>query len=66
MSKKPENNKEADISGYKPGIKVIHEKFGEGTVIQVKGSGSSAIADVAFKGIGIKSLAIRFAPMKIK
>ncbi len=55
----------AEYSGYRTGIKVIHKKFGEGTVIAVKGSGDTMIVDVAFKGVGIKSLSAKYAPMEI-
>ena len=53
------------FSGFKSGVKVRHAKFGEGTVIAVKGSGENLIVDVAFKGVGIKSLSAKFAPMEI-
>ena len=55
----------ATSSAYKSGIMVKHAKFGVGTVITVKGSGDNIIVDVAFKGIGVKSLSARFAPMEI-
>ncbi|MBQ3115712.1 MAG: UvrD-helicase domain-containing protein [Clostridia bacterium] len=50
---------------YKCGMKVKHPKFGEGTVITVKGAGDNAIIDVAFKGVGIKALAVKYAPLEI-
>lgn len=61
----PKENKNADYAGYKRGIKVQHVKFGEGTVIDVKGSGDNIIVDVAFKGVGIKALSVKYAPMEI-
>lgn len=65
--KRAEKTKQAaaNSAAYKSGTKVKHAKFGEGTVIAVKGSGDNIIVDVAFKGIGIKSLSARFAPMQI-
>ncbi len=54
-----------NYSGYKSGVKVKHVKFGEGIVIATKGSGDNLIVDVAFKGVGIKSLSAKFAPMEI-
>ena len=54
-----------DISKFKAGKRVKHVKFGVGTIIQVKGSGSNAIADVAFKGIGVKSFSLALAPMEV-
>ena len=62
---KPTVNKKANLSGYKPGCRVKHVKFGEGTVIAVKGQGDNVIADVAFKGVGVKSLSVKYAPMEI-
>ena len=64
--KKPEPNKNTDFGGYRSGAIVAHAKFGEGTIIQVKGNGTQMVVDVAFKGIGIKSLAVAFAPIKLK
>nr|MBO4518292.1 UvrD-helicase domain-containing protein [Clostridia bacterium] len=61
----PTENKNADFKGYKRGIKVKHAKFGEGTVIDVKGTGENIIVDVAFKGVGIKALSVKYAPMEI-
>ncbi len=61
----PKENKSANFNGYRRGIKVKHIKFGEGTVIDVKGNGENITVDVAFKGVGIKSLSVKFAPMEI-
>ncbi len=65
QSSKPKANINTDYSKYKTGVKVKHVKFGEGTVIAVKGAGDGLIVDVAFKGVGIKSLSAKFAPMEI-
>ena len=56
--------KAQSAAGYKTGDKVRHVKFGEGIVIQVKGTEGNLIVDVAFKSVGIKSLAAKFAPME--
>ena len=56
--------KAQSAAGYKTGDKVRHVKFGEGIVIQVKGAEGNLIVDVAFKSVGIKSLAAKFAPME--
>ena len=63
-SAKPEQ-KNTVLTGYKSGRKVSHPKFGTGTIIQVKGEGKSLVIDVAFPGLGIKSLAVAYAPIKI-
>ncbi len=62
---KPKEQKGVDYAGFKSGVKVKHAKFGEGTVIAVKGSGENVIVDVAFNKIGIKSLSAKFAPMEL-
>lgn len=62
---KPKVNTNAVVAGYKAGVKVRHVKFGEGIVISTKGAGDNIIVDVAFKGVGIKSLSAKFAPMEI-
>ncbi|MBR5900683.1 MAG: hypothetical protein IKZ38_04765, partial [Clostridia bacterium] len=53
------------INSYRAGLKVKHAKFGEGIVITTKGQGDNLIVDVAFKGVGIKSLSAKYAPMEI-
>lgn len=62
---KPKENVNFNQKAYKSGAKVRHARFGEGTVITVKGDGDNIIVDVAFKGVGIKSLSAKFAPMEI-
>ena len=59
-SSKPKENS-SNLSGYKSGTKVRHQKFGDGIVIKMDGE----IAEVAFKGVGIKKLAVKYAPMEI-
>ncbi|MBE5765227.1 MAG: ATP-dependent DNA helicase PcrA [Clostridiales bacterium] len=61
---KPEQ-KNSSFAGYKSGKKVVHQKFGTGTIIQVKGEDKNLIIDVAFPGVGIKSLAVAYAPIKL-
>lgn len=48
-----------------PGEIVWHPKFGEGIVIEVKGSGPEAVATVNFK-VGTKHLVLGYAPLKLK
>lgn len=62
---KPKVNANYKQNQYKCGTKVKHTKFGEGIVVSVKGEGENVIVDVAFKGIGIKALSAKFAPMEI-
>ncbi len=62
---KPKVNENAEYSKYKAGVKVKHLKFGVGTVINVKGEGDNVIVNVAFNGVGIKALSVKYAPMEI-
>lgn len=54
-----------DYTKFRPGAKVKHVNFGEGTIITVQGVGASMVADIAFKGYGVKKLAVKFAPIQI-
>jgi DNA helicase-2/ATP-dependent DNA helicase PcrA len=46
-----------------PGDTVRHDKWGEGVVISVNGTGSDARATVAFEEVGEKHLMLAFAPL---
>lgn len=61
----PVKSVSSDRGGYKTGVRVKHAKFGEGTVIDVRGEGDNIIVNVAFKGVGIKALSVKYAPMEI-
>ncbi len=65
QSNRPKENSKVEYSKYVRGGKVRHVKFGEGTVIDVKGEGENVIVHVAFQGVGIKALSAKFAPMEI-
>ena len=65
LGNKPKENANYKNVKYSSGVKVRHTKFGVGTVITVKGEGENIIVDVAFPGVGIKSLSAKFAPMEI-
>ena len=64
---KPAQNKQSAAGGtvFAPKMKIKHVKFGEGTIISVKESGKNTVIDVAFKGVGIKSLVAALAPIEI-
>lgn len=55
------NEKNKNISKFEKGQKVKHKVFGEGVIILIKGEN----ADVAFKGVGIKTLSLKFAPLEV-
>ena len=44
--------------------RVIHEKFGEGTVTDISGSGSSMLVAIDFDSVGVKRFAAAYAPIK--
>ncbi|WP_026886543.1 DNA helicase PcrA [Clostridium beijerinckii] len=53
------------ISEATLGRKVIHEKFGKGTIVAVQDSGSDKKLTVAFDKQGVKSLLLSFAKLKM-
>lgn len=50
---------------FKPGMRVSHPQFGEGTVSAVSGVGSTAIITISFDRSGIRRLAAGYAPLTI-
>jgi DNA helicase II / ATP-dependent DNA helicase PcrA len=53
-----------EVIHLEPGDRVTHDSFGLGTVVQVEGSGESAMAHVEFGDQGIKRLLLRYAPLE--
>ncbi|ACX89886.1 DNA helicase II [Pectobacterium parmentieri WPP163] len=51
-------------SGYKLGQRVRHAKFGEGTIVNLEGSGDHARLQIAFQGQGIKWLVAAYARLE--
>jgi DNA helicase-2/ATP-dependent DNA helicase PcrA len=49
----------------KRGVRVFHETFGEGRVVEIAGQGDKAKAMVDFQKFGRKSLMLKFANLKI-
>ena len=43
---------------------MLHTTFGMGKVVATAGSGDKATADVDFGSVGVKRLALRFAPIE--
>ena len=54
-----------DLSVFSLGKKVMHPKFGEGTIVGMRGTGSNMILDIAFDGLGIKQLSASLAPLTV-
>ncbi|MFP1737375.1 DNA helicase II [Lonsdalea quercina] len=55
----------ASDSGYQLGQRVSHAKFGEGTIVNLEGSGDHCRVQVAFPGQGIKWLVAAYAKLNI-
>ncbi len=58
-------NTSAQISAIMPGMKVHHDKFGTGKVLNIEGAGDSRKATVFFEGSGQKQLMLKFAKLTI-
>lgn len=54
-----------DASGLQTGMEVVHEKFGEGKVVNIEGNGSNKIASIFFASYGTKKIMLKFARLKI-
>ena len=52
------------LTGLKVGDDVEHSVFGEGVVIEIKGTGEKAEVTVRFREKGTKHLALAWAPLK--
>ena len=50
--------------GFRPGQKVRHPKYGEGTVYRREGEGEDAKITVQFEGFGLKKLVERYAQLE--
>ncbi|MDN3679620.1 DNA helicase II [Vibrio tapetis subsp. quintayensis] len=51
-------------TGFSLGARVMHPKFGEGTIINFEGSGPQSRVQVAFNGEGIKWLVTQYAKLE--
>jgi DNA helicase-2/ATP-dependent DNA helicase PcrA len=60
----PESDPSPRLTVVRPGDRVSHDKFGDGTVVSTSGSGQSAHAKIAFDTAGSKSFALRYAPLR--
>ena len=50
--------------GFRPGQRVRHPKYGEGTVYQREGEGEEAKITVQFPGFGLKKLVEKYAQLE--
>ncbi len=61
---KPKTEPAMDMSGFKAGDRVMHRKFGKGTVISAQAFGKDAILVVDFETVGTKRLMAAFSKME--
>jgi DNA helicase II / ATP-dependent DNA helicase PcrA len=54
----------AELLGLVVGDRVVHGKWGEGTVVETAGEGDDSEAAVDFASVGRKQLLLRMAPLK--
>jgi DNA helicase-2/ATP-dependent DNA helicase PcrA len=62
---KPKATSLQATGSYKPGQSVSHDKFGEGVVLQMEGSGAQERAQINFKQVGVKWLMLAYAKLEI-
>ena len=48
---------------YRPGDRVMHRKFGEGTVEKIWAKGGDAYISISFTAYGTKEFALSLAPI---
>ena len=58
--------KTVDFSKIKVGAKVVHPKFGEGTISEVTPNSSNHCVKIKFEGVGEKMLSLDYAPIEFK
>jgi DNA helicase-2/ATP-dependent DNA helicase PcrA len=49
--------------GLKPGDRVKHSKWGEGTVVDIDGMDEDAEISIHFASVGLKHLILKYAPI---
>lgn len=54
-----------DFSKFCEGARVVHKKFGYGTITAIKGSGDNTYAEVFFDKLGKLNLMLSYAPLEI-
>ena len=53
-----------EAPSFAPGDTVLHEKWGEGVVLTVSGSGDGTEATIAFSDVGEKRVLLAYAPLR--
>ncbi|MBR3021323.1 MAG: UvrD-helicase domain-containing protein [Bacteroidaceae bacterium] len=52
-------------SSLRPGVRVEHERFGQGEVVSVEGVNENAKAVISFDNVGTKTLLLKFARLRV-
>ena len=55
----------SDLKSLAAGMQVLHERFNNGKVLAVEGSGENRIATIFFEGVGTKKIMLKFAKLQI-
>lgn len=53
----------AQVALFHAGDRVLHRKFGEGNVVEIKGSGAECRVVIEFAAYGVKEFAASIAPI---
>ena len=61
---KAKSNTKAEAVEYTAGERVMHNSFGEGTVLSVKKMSNDSMLEIAFDKVGTKRLMANFAKLK--
>ena len=48
---------------FEKGDRVMHRKFGEGRVVELRGKGADARIDIEFTAYGVKEFSLSMAPI---
>jgi DNA helicase-2/ATP-dependent DNA helicase PcrA len=59
------DEKSHTLNGLTVGRKVVHDRFGEGEIVALKGTGNNAMATIKFKNTGEKNLLLKYAILKM-
>ena len=66
FNKKASNSSNTvDLSQYKSGVRILHKKFGEGTISLVEPEGDDLKVDIDFDKAGHKRLMAKYANLEI-
>ena len=61
---KAKSNTKAEAVEYTAGERVMHNSFGEGTVLSVKKMSNDSMLEIAFDKVGTKRLMANYAKLK--